>query len=336
MYLSIPESFYFEIKYVNAEDLNIEELMRLDFRANNVVIGVILPNQRENRWINDKEAIESEAEAKGATLKIEYSDFNIDKEVSSIKNLILEGIDALILTPVNQAGESEVIKEAKDKGIKVISYDMLAQNSNIDLYISFNITRIGEFQGEYLVKKVPKGNYITLSGEPSGDILKKGAMEYIMPLVYIGDIKIVADRKVFGWNPDFAFDIVKDSLIENDNKIDAILAPNDLIAGASINALQTEGLAGKVAVTGQDADLNAIRRIIEGTQTMTVLKDSRQLGKLAIDYAIRLANEEALIYYKVTYNGVMEVPTFLIDPIVIDRTNIFEVLNKTGYYKEYI
>ncbi len=117
-------------------------------------------------------------------------------------------------------------------------------------------------------------------------------MKYIKPLADKRDIKIVTDEAVDNWDPNIAFKIVEDALIANKNKIDAILAPNDAIAGAAIEALQAQGLAGKVAVTGQDAELAAVRRIIQGTQLMTVFKDTRELGKAAIDAAIKLANGE--------------------------------------------
>ena len=118
-------------------------------------------------------------------------------------------------------------------------------------------------------------------------------MEYIKPLVNKRDIKIVTEQAVKNWDPKNAFKIVKDSLIANKNKIDAILAPNDATAGAAIQALEEQGLAGKVPVTGQDAELDAAQRIVQGTQSMTVLKDTRELGKAAIDAAIKLAKGES-------------------------------------------
>ena len=123
-----------------------------------------------------------------------------------------------------------------------------------------------------------------------------------------------------------AFKIVEHSLIEN--KIDAILAPNDATAGASIEALKAQGLAGKVPVTGQDAELSAVQRIVQGTQAMTVFKDTRQLARVAIDAAIRLANQEALEIN----DTVVSVSSILLTPITIDKTNIDPVLIDSGYY----
>ena len=157
-------------------------------------------------------------------------------------------------------------------------------------------------------------------------------MEFIQPLVNIGSIKIVADRTVKAENPSAAFNIVKDVLIAHNNKIDAILAPNDSVAGAVIEALKEQGLAGKVPVTGLGADLTAIRRIIEGTQLMTVFKDSRELAKAAMDAAIKLYNGEAIKITRTINNGKIDVPSILIAPIAIDNTNIDKVIIDSGYY----
>ena len=165
-------------------------------------------------------------------------------------------------------------------------------------------------------------------------MFKEGAMKYIKPLADKKDINIVTDEAVKNWDPNIAFKIVEDALIANENKIDAILAPNDAIAGAAIQALQAQGLAGKVAVTGQDAELAAIRRIIQRTQLMTVFKDTRELGKAAIDAAIKLANGEAVEVTNKVNNGKIDVPSILITPIAIDKNNINSVLIDSGYLKQ--
>ena len=153
-------------------------------------------------------------------------------------------------------------------------------------------------------------------------------------LVTLGNIKIVADKVVKGWDPTIAFNIVKDALIANDDNIDAILAPNDNTAGGAIEALKEQDLAGKVAVTGQDADLAAVRRIIEGTQLMTVFKNANEEGKTAIDSAIKLAKKQGIDINAAENNGKMDVPSILIAPIAIDKSNIDSVLIDSGYYKK--
>ena len=349
MYLSIPDVFFVPVYYAEEHLLNIEEIIILQkynsysnftnktTKRKDLVIGVALPNQITPRWNRERKFMEDYAKTKGVTLKIENADFDVAKQSSQVDNLISQGIDVLILVPVDSFTAVDLVEKAHKAGIKVVDYDILIQNSDVDVYISFNDIRVGELQGQYLTKEVPKGNYIILSGDPrnfNSKLYKDGAMEYIQPLVSIGNIKIVADKVIENWDPKNAFKIVKDVLIANNNKIDAILAPNDNIAGGVIEALKTQGLASKVAVTGQNADLPAVRRIIEGTQSMTVFKDGMDEAKTAIDTAIKLANNKAIHVDKMIYNGKINVPSILLDPIAIDKTNIDKVLIDSGYLKK--
>ena len=195
------------------------------------------------------------------------------------------------MAPVDSLTAATMVEKAHKAGIKVLAFDRIIKNSDLDLYISFNSTRVGQLKAQFLIKQVPKGNYIIMS-DPEDDnakLFKEGATDYIKPLVDKGDIKIVTEQAVDNWDPKNAFKIVEDSLIANENKIDAILAPNDNIAGAVIQALQAKGLADKIPGAGQDGDLVAFQRIVQGTQLMTVIKDVRELCKAAIDAAIKLA-----------------------------------------------
>ncbi|MDD7794341.1 sugar ABC transporter substrate-binding protein [Clostridium sp. 'White wine YQ'] len=335
MYLSIPEDLSIIARYINKESLNIEylEILYECKHREHEVIGVTLPNQRELRWVRDKEAMEDEAKQQNVLLKIVYSEFNLKKQDEQVEELIKEGVDLLIITPVVPEVEAELVKDAHNEGIKVISYEELIKNSDVDLFIAFNNLMIGELQGKYLTKKVPRGNYIILSGDAGGNSFKRGAMEYIQPLVSRGEIRIVTDKIVDNWDPKNGYNIVKESLMANNNRVDAILAPNDAIAGAAIEALKEQGLAGRVAVTGQDADIDAIRRIIDGTQSMTVFKDTRQLGKTAIDVAIKFMRGEAIETTDTVNNGKVDVPSILLTPVSVDSSNVNTAILGTGFYK---
>ena len=158
-------------------------------------------------------------------------------------------------------------------------------------------------------------------------------MEYIQPLVSRGEIKIITDRIIEDWDPKEAYKIIKESLIKNNNRVDAILAPNDAIAGAAIEALKEQGLDGKVAITGQDADIAAIKRIIDGTQSMTVFKDTRLLGKTVIGVAAKLMRGEAIETTDTINNGKVDVPSILLTPTNVDSSNINTAVIGTGFYK---
>lgn len=346
MYVSIPSDFFVPIYYVEEDILNIKKIVILqtsnsgnDFtKRKELVIGVSLPvGGGENRWPKDKESLEKYAKEKGVMLKMAVNANTVAEQTEEVENLISQGIDVLILSPVDLSVAATLVENAHNAGIKVVAYDRLIVNTDLDLYVSFNNVTIGELQGRFLVQNVPKGNYIILSGGPTDNnskLVKEGAMEYIKPLAIIKDINIVTEKAVDNWDPKIAFKIVKDSLIANKNKVDAILSPNDAIAGAVIEALTEQGLAGKVVVTGQDAELSAIQRIVQRTQSMTVFADIREEAKTAIDAAIKLAKGEKSPINSTINNGKIDLPSILLTPILVDKNNINQVIINSGYLKQ--
>ncbi|MEQ8197837.1 MAG: substrate-binding domain-containing protein [Clostridiaceae bacterium] len=334
MYQSIPDiifvSAYYGKKYHN-------NFINKTVTRQQPVIGVSLPDVTIPRWAEDKKIMEEYAQSKGIALKTENAEYDAAKQAEQVDNLIAQGINVLILVPVDLSAAPALVEKAHKAGIKVVNYDRLIPNSDVDIFISFNARRIGELQGMYLIRAVPKGNYIILSGDPgnfNSKLYRDGAMDYIQPLVSMRDIKIVADKPVEKFDPKIAYEIVEDALIANKNKIDAILAPIDIIAGASIEALKIQGLAGKVAVTGQSSDLDAVRRIVEGTQLMTVFKDFRQEARTAVDTAIKLVTGEPIDLTGYVNNDKIDVPSILLIPTAVDKNNIKQVLIDSGFYSE--
>ncbi|ERK31537.1 sugar ABC transporter substrate-binding protein [Clostridium intestinale] len=331
MYVSIPDVFYVPVRHL----LNNENLFTLAQNSpRQILIGVSLPNQREDRWIMDATAMKKEADSQGATLKIEYFDFDPVKQTQQVAEMIKERVSIIIIVPIDEESTKKLVEDAHAVGIKVISYEAIAINSDINFFIGFNNIRVGELQGRYLTTYVPKGNYILLSGSPKGELFKEGAMEYITPLVLNRSVKIIADKVIEGWIPIDAYTIVSDILNNVTDKIDGVLAPNDATAGAVIAALNEHGLAGITAVTGQDADLAAIKRIVYGTQLMTVFKDSRELAKTAVDTAIKLVNGSVIDVTNDINNGLKNIPSILVNPIAVDKSNIDKTLVDTGIYKK--
>lgn len=306
-------------------------------KTKKIVIGLSIPTQREERWVRDKETMEAEAKKEGVTLKVQVSDTDSAQQASQVENLISQGINVLILAPNDAAASAQSVEKAHAAGIKVISYDRLITNCDLDYYMSFDNVKVGELQGEFITKLVPKGNYIVMSGaatDNNAKLFKQGAMEYIKPLADKGDIKIVADQAVDNWEPTNALKIVENALTANKNNVQAILAPNDGTAGAAIQALAAQKLAGKVPITGQDSEVTAAQRIVQGTQSMTIFKDTRELGVQAIQNAIKLANGESIETNGKTNNGKMDVPSILLAPVVVTKDNIDQILINSGYLKK--
>ncbi|SHJ96373.1 D-xylose transport system substrate-binding protein [Clostridium cavendishii DSM 21758] len=348
MYLSIPNGFIVPVYYVEQHVLDIGKKILQEHNSyriltdeiidrKDIVIGVSFGDQITYRWKRQKIIMEEYAKTKGVTLKIENADADAAKQAQQVEKLISEGIDVLILVPVDSYSAAELVDKAHKSGVKIVDYTRLIQNSDVDLYISYDGLKIGELQGQYLIKTVPKGNYIILSGDPdnfNSKLYKEGAMKYITPLANIKNIKIVADKPVKNWDSNIAFKIVEEALIANNNKIDAILAPNDLIAGGAIDALKAQGLAGRVVVTGKDADLEAAQRIVRRTQSMTVFNDPREEAYAAIEGAINLANNKPIDVQTYVNTGKTNVPAIILTPIVIDKNNINSVLIDSGYLKQ--
>lgn len=325
MFISLPESFNVQVKYDENLVSNRKE----------TIIGISLPlGGGEERWPSDSNFLKDYARKRNAVLKFSELTITTSGQLVEVEKLITQGIDVLIIAPVNSDEASIIVDKVKEYNIPVVAYDRFIFNADIDFFVAFNSINIGELQGRYLTQRAPTGNYIVLAGDPtdSNSILyKDGAMIYIKPLEAIRRIKVVTDEFIKDWNPNLAYDVVKKSLIANNNNVVAILSPNDAFAGASIKALQEQNLAGKVLVTGLDAEPSAIKRILDGTQSMTIFTDFRKEAEAAIDIAIKLANNLPLSIYIEINNGKKEVPSLLLVPVTVDRNNIQEVLLNSGY-----
>src|SRR5438874_3369234 len=178
---------------------------------------------------------------------------------------------------------------------------------------------------DYALEHVPKGNYLLIGGSPTdynAILLRKGQETILKPAIARGDIKIVSAQFAREWKPEEALRITEDALTKTGNKIDAIVASNDGTAGGAISALEAAGLAGKVLVTGQDAQRDAVQRIVKGSQTMTVYKPIQPLAFGAVDAAVKLARKQPVETRDKINNGKKEVPAILIPAIAVDKSNV--------------
>jgi D-xylose transport system substrate-binding protein len=299
-------------------------------------IGVSLPTQREEHWVRDAEKMKAVARANGATILLQVCDNDASRQMSQCENLLVKGIDILVLAPHDSTSAAAIVEKAHQAGVKVISYDRLVLDAGADLYMSVDNAEVGRLMGRYLVEKVPKGNYILFGGAPTDNcaiLVNRGAKEIIEPLVKKGDIKVVMDQWITDWQPTIAMNLTDNALTANNNRIDAVLAPNDNTAGGIIQALSRVGLAGKVPVTGQDAEVTAARRIVQGAQSMTVFKDSEKVAEETVKTAIRMVKGDKIESNAELNDGMFNVPAVLFKPTAVDRENIDAVLIDTGFLK---
>lgn len=301
-----------------------------------IKIGVSLPTQRDERWVRDAQRMKEVAEQLGVDLKLQVSDNDAAKQMAQCENLFAQGVDVLVLAPHDATSAGSIVDKAHKIGLKVVAYDRLVMGCDLDLYVSFDNMKVGELQGRYLADRVAKGNYVVLGGAPTDNnakLYREGAMGVIKPLVDRGDIKVVMDQWVQDWQPTVAMNLMQNALTANGNRVDAVLAPNDNTAGGVIQALAQAGLAGKVPVTGQDAEATAAQRIVEGTQAMTVFKDTRECAREAVEAAVQMARGKTPVATGKVNNNKVDVPSILLAPVVVDRGNIDRVLIDSGYLK---
>jgi D-xylose transport system substrate-binding protein len=297
-------------------------------------IGFSIDDLRVERWTRDRDYFTQAAEQLGAKVYVQSADASEQRQIAQIENLIARGVDVLVIVPYNATVLNNAIREAKKAKIKVVSYDRLILNADVDAYISFDNKAVGEMQAQSLVQVRPKGSYYLLGGAPTDNnakILREGQMKVLQPLVDKGDIKIVGKQWVKDWSQSEAMAIVENALTANANKIDAVVASNDGTAGGAIQALASQKLAGKVAVSGQDADLAAVRRVVAGTQTMTVYKPLKEIASSAAKLAIQLVRGEKPVYNAQLDNGFKKVDSMLLKPVLLNKANV-DLVVKDGFY----
>jgi D-xylose transport system substrate-binding protein len=304
--------------------------------AKNPKIGFSIDDLRVERWTRDRDYFTAAAEQMGAKVFVQSADASEQRQIAQIENLISRGVDVLVIVPYNATVLNNAISEAKKAKIKVVSYDRLILGADVDAYISFDNAAVGEMQARSLVDLKPKGNYYLLGGAPTDNnakILREGQLKVLQPLVDKGDIKIVGRQWVKDWSNAEALSIVENALTANANKIDAIVASNDGTAGGAIQALASQKLAGKVLVSGQDADLAAVRRVIAGTQAMTVYKPLKQIATSAAKLSIQLVRNEKPAYTTQLDNGFKKVDTMLLKPVLLNKANV-DLVVKDGFYTQ--
>ena len=297
-------------------------------------VGLALP-QREERWVKDKLTMLAEARRRGIELVVQTSE-DAARQLAQCEEMIDQGVQVLIVSPDDANAAAAIVDKAARAGVPVISYDRLVLDSPHDYYyLSFDNVKVGEMQGEWLSRRVPRGNLILLSGAPTDNnakLLRQGAMKYLQPLIDRGDVKVVLDQPVTDWSPSEAQRLCEQALYAAKDDVQGVLAPNDGTAGGCVQALASRGLAGKVFITGQDGDLAAALRIVRGEQGMTVFKDTRNLGKTALEMAETLGRGRSYdTGGRTVSNNRRKVKAVLLSPIQVTRENLDETLIKSGY-----
>jgi len=304
-------------------------------KSGKIRIGLSMDTLKEERWQKDRDIFVKRAAELGAEVLVQAADGKDETQVKQAESLLTQGIDVLVVIPHNGEVCATIVEAAKRQNVPVISYDRLIKNSDVDLYISFDNEKVGSMQAQYLVDKAPKGNYILIGGAPTDNnaqMFRNGQMKVLQPLIDKGDIKVVADQWARDWLAEEALKHTENALTMNNNDVVAVVASNDGTAGGVVQALNTKKLSGKVFVSGQDADLAGLQRIVEGTQSMTVYKPVTILANKAAEAAVSLAKKEKVEMPMKVNNGKIDVPSILLEPISVDKSNLDATVIKDGFH----
>lgn len=307
--------------------------------AEGLTIGVSWSNFQEERWKTDEAAIKGALEAAGNTYVSADAQGSAAKQLTDVEALIAQGVDALIILAMDKDAIGPAVDKAAAEGIPVVGYDRLIED-NRAFYLTFDNKGVGKIIAETVKAAKPEGNYAIIKGDPgdpNAGFLLEGMMEVIQADVDAGKIKIVGEAFTEGWKPDNAQANMEQILTANNNAVDAVLAQNDGMAGGAIAALAAQGL--NIPVGGQDGDLAALNRVARGTQTVSVWKDSRQLGAAAADIASALAGGTALdaVEGAVKFSGGekgVEMNAIFLAPTPITKDNLNIVIDAGHISKE--
>jgi D-xylose transport system substrate-binding protein len=303
-------------------------------KAGPIRVGLSLDTLKEERWQFDRDIFAAHAKEIGAEVLIRSASGDDSVQAEQAESLLnQQDVDVLVVIPHNAQTSASIVGMARQKNIPVISYDRLILDSEPDLYISFDSIKVGQLEASYLLDRAPRGNYILIGGPPTDNnaqLLHQGQMKALRPALDSGAVKIVAELWARDWQPQDALEKTEAALARSP-EVTAVVASNDVVAGAVVQALEERKLAGKVLVSGQDADLAALQRIVAGTQTMTVYKPISKLARRAAEAAVALARGEKIPTTGTVNNGKIEVPSILLDPIAVDKSNMVDAVINDGY-----
>jgi D-xylose transport system substrate-binding protein len=297
------------------------------------VIGVSWSNFQEERWKTDEAAIRAGLEAAGARYVSADAQSSSEKQLADIEGLIARGAEALIVLAQDSDAIVPALAAARAEGIPVIAYDRLIESPEA-FYISFDNVEVGRLQAQAIADVRPEGRYVFIKGsaqDPNSDFVHRGQLEVLRPAIAAGRIEVVGDQYVDRWLPELAERVMEQILTANADRVDAIVCSNDGMAGGVVAALAGQGLEG-IPVSGQDGDHAALARVALGTQTVSVWKDARALGKEAARVALALAagRPAGEITGTRRWSGGprgVEVDAILLTPIAITRDNLDVVID---------
>ncbi len=305
-----------------------------------LLIGLSMDTLQEERWQSDRDLFVARAKELGAEVLVQAANGDDAKQIQDVESLLSRRVAALVIIPHDGRAMAKAVDRARQDGVPVISYDRLILDSEPNLYLTFDNVKVGEMQARHIAAHLPatgKLKLVRVYGSPTDNnakLFKQGQDNVLTPLIEQGTVEVVHEDWAEDWRADNAKKIVNAAITKAGKDIGAVLASNDGTAGGAVQALEEEGLGGKVIVTGQDADLVACQRIVAGTQAMTVYKPLKNLAHTAADLAVKLARKEAVPTTATVNNGRIDVPSVLLDIVAVTRENLDATVIADGFHKK--
>jgi D-xylose transport system substrate-binding protein len=301
------------------------------------VIGLLMDNYDTERWERDKDLFTMHVSELGGQVITDVANGDAAVQFEQAKKMLEDGIDALVVVAVDQNEAAKIVELAHTYNVKVLSYDRLIKNCDLDLYISFDNVEVGTLQADYLTSVCPQGNYALIGGAVTDNnsfLLKIGQMNVLQPLVERGDIRIVFDQFANRWSEEEGYRLMKECL-ELNPQVDAVIAGNDKLVSGALRAIRENKKDRTLYIAGQDAELEACQRIVAGEQTMTVYKPIEAIAAKAADFAMQLASGDKFTSLNLSVNnGRRMVPAVLLPPMIVNKETIRLTVVADGYLKE--
>ncbi len=305
-----------------------------------VRIGLSLDSVKIQRWADERDVMIDKAAQLGATVTTFSAENDDATQIAQIENLINQKVDAIIVVAHDADAVGPVIKKAQDAGIKVINYDRLTRGSVPDLYLSFDSVKVGEIAAQYVVdeamKKKAVPNIAYVAGSPTDNntyLVSEGVMKIVDPLVKAGKVKLVYNEFTKDWSPSEAYTNFK-KFLDGKGTADGVITAYDGLAYGVIQALTERKLEGSVPVSGQNGELQAIQRIVAGTQTVTAWKPGKPLAERAVEAAIDFATGREPATNGAVNNKTADVKAYLFEPIPVTKDNVRDTVIKSGTFTE--
>lgn len=347
----VPALFILSLLFTGCGNSQPEETGNEQRMEEKIQIGMCFDSFVIERWQRDRDVFVSTAKENGAEVNVQNANGDIEEQIKQIEYFIEKKMDVIVIISIDGNKLRDVVQKAKGQGIKIICYDRLIENVDADLYISFDNEKVGTMMAEALVGSgLRNGQVIMLQG-PVTDCNVEQVKNGFMKVMKKNNVEIIDSINAEGWRPEIAGSYIYENPTMV-SKAAGIMCGNDSLASQVVRALAEKRLAGRIAVVGQDAELEACQRIVEGTQVMTVYKPVEKLAQAAAEYAIVLATEGSLVDISATdneppgegsekqkaegiktiYDGTYNIPYVVLEPVSVNKDNINEIIINSGFH----